>query len=505
MKRKFKSQLLNLLSNQFKIKINNQQSKIDLNRRKFLTNTSIAALGIGLSSNLLGSCTSQVSENKVTVAILGGGIAGLHAAHILSKYNVDFKIFESSNRIGGRIFTAKNIVADGITTELGGEFIDSNHEDMLNLVKEFNLELLDFEEDVKNNNLIKDTYFFDNKHYTEKELISQFEKYVASIEKDLLLIDEENEDIISQFDHISITDYLKSKGMEGWLLDMLVTAFTGEYGLEASEQSSLNLLYMLSTDTKEGFKVYGDSDERYKIKGGNDLLISKLAEKFDSKILKQYHCISISEKSGTYELSFKNDEKYIANFLIVAIPFTALRKIELKVNLPEEKVEAIQQLGYGTNSKVIFGFNERPWRSKGYSGYLFNSLIHNGWDSSELQNKNEGNGAYTVFLGGKSGKELSEENSEVYFNMLTEVFENVKETYNSKKTIFNWSTSIIEGSYSAYKVGQWSTIAGNEQIEVGNMFFAGEHCSENFQGYMNGGAETGRVAAEKIIKIISEK
>lgn len=286
MKRKFKSQLLNLLSNQFKIKINNQQSKIDLNRRKFLTNTSIAALGIGLSSNLLGSCTSQVSENKVTVAILGGGIAGLHAAHILSKYNVDFKIFESSNRIGGRIFTAKNIVADGITTELGGEFIDSNHDDMLNLVKEFNLELLDFEEDVKNNNLIKDTYFFDNKHYTEKELISQFEKYVASIEKDLLLIDEENEDIISQFDHISITDYLKSKGMEGWLLDMLVTAFTGEYGLEASEQSSLNLLYMLSTDTKEGFKVYGDSDERYKIKGGNDLLISKLAEKFDSKIFK---------------------------------------------------------------------------------------------------------------------------------------------------------------------------------------------------------------------------
>lgn len=37
---------------------------------------------------------------------------------------------------------------------------------------------------------------------------------------------------------------------------------------------------------------------------------------------------------------------------------------------------------------------------------------------------------------------------------------------------------------------------------VGKLFFAGEHCSYDFQGYMNGGAETGRWAAEAMAEKI---
>lgn len=57
-----------------------------------------------------------------------------------------------------------------------------------------------------------------------------------------------------------------------------------------------------------------------------------------------------------------------------------------------------------------------------------------------------------------------------------------------------------KASYSAWSVGQYTTIAGSEIETVGNLFFAGEHTSYNFQGYMNGGAVTGRIAANKIIK-----
>ena len=39
-----------------------------------------------------------------------------------------------------------------------------------------------------------------------------------------------------------------------------------------------------------------------------------------------------------------------------------------------------------------------------------------------------------------------------------------------------------------------------EKEPVGNMFFAGEHCSFDFQGYMNGGANTGKTAARQILK-----
>ncbi|RYE27208.1 MAG: FAD-dependent oxidoreductase, partial [Sphingobacteriaceae bacterium] len=60
------------------------------------------------------------------------------------------------------------------------------------------------------------------------------------------------------------------------------------------------------------------------------------------------------------------------------------------------------------------------------------------------------------------------------------------------------------GSYACYKVGQYTTIRGAEQKPVGNLYFAGEHCSLDFQGFMNGAAETGRLAAEEIMaKMIS--
>lgn len=40
------------------------------------------------------------------VAILGGGLAGLYAAHLLHTAGVPFQLFESRNRLGGRILTA---------------------------------------------------------------------------------------------------------------------------------------------------------------------------------------------------------------------------------------------------------------------------------------------------------------------------------------------------------------------------------------------------------------
>ena len=53
------------------------------------------------------------------------------------------RIFEGADRTGGRMFTATDLLGDGLTTELGGEFIDSNHEEMLALMNEFGLERLD--------------------------------------------------------------------------------------------------------------------------------------------------------------------------------------------------------------------------------------------------------------------------------------------------------------------------------------------------------------------------
>ncbi|MFN5628437.1 MAG: flavin monoamine oxidase family protein [Bacteroidota bacterium] len=478
-----------------------------ISRRSFVKNSAMASMTLGISSSILESCLSSGNKNtQPKVAIVGGGIAGLHAGHILGKSRINFTLFEASNRVGGRIFTVKNEFGENITTELGGEFIDSNHEDMINLVNEFGLDLYDTDDDIKKNNLIKDTYFFTERHYTENELIQEFSKYSKSIADDVQeVVELENEELINKLDAISISEYLKSKGINGWLFELLTSAYTSEYGLESSEQSSLNLVYMLNPDTKDGFKIFGDSDERFKIIGGNSLLTEKMYEKLKDSVKLNTELSKITEENGKYKLTFKNNDSSEFDFVILAIPFSVLRKIDIQVALPDAKIKAIKELGYGTTSKIIYGVNERVWRDNKYSGYLFSNEIQNGWDSSMGQNNNSGKGSYTVFLGGNLGKEVTKDNTTVHIQKLNQIFLSKKEIFNNKKLVFNWSSYPYSlGGYSAYKVGQWSTIAGKEKEPVNNLFFAGEHCSEDFQGYMNGGAETGRLAAEAVIKKLQE-
>ena len=50
-----------------------------------------------------------------------------------------------------------------------------------------------------------------------------------------------------------------------------------------------------------------------------------------------------------------------------------------------------------------------------------------------------------------------------------------------------------------WRVGQYYTIAGYEGVRQGNVHFAGEHTSVDFQGWMEGGAITGVRAANEVL------
>ena len=66
-------------------------------------------------------------------------------------------------------------------------------------------------------------------------------------------------------------------------MDLLKVAYVGEYGLEAAEQSALNLLLLIGTDDENKFEIFGDSDEGMRVKGGN----SKLPEALFNSLEKQ--------------------------------------------------------------------------------------------------------------------------------------------------------------------------------------------------------------------------
>ena len=75
-----------------------------------------------------------------------------------------------------------------------------------------------------------------------------------------------------------------------------------------------------------------------------------------------------------------------------------------------------------------------------------------------------------------------------------------------KEVRFHWpSHPWTRGSYAAYLVGQWTTIAGAEAEAVGPLRFAGEHCSLVAQGFMEGGCETGEAVAAGLLEELGMK
>jgi monoamine oxidase len=491
---------------------NNPQA--DPGRRQFIGNVAKAAL----AAALLPVMGCQTFGKKSRIAIVGGGMAGLRCAYILKKAGVSSTVFEADQRTGGRIFSVQNAFGDNTWTEFGGEFLDSSHKDMFDLVEEFGLKTLDTYQDTAE----RDIFFFENRKISEQEVLEAFKQMLPALESDRQACGEtmDTERALA-LDRMPMQDYLNNLPGPDWMKELLSVAYKAEYGLDCEEQSTLNFLDMIGLDTEDGFLIFGDSDERYKVIGGNQQLTEKLAGQLGDQVKKQHELIRLEQAGAVYTLTFANGHAEEADYVVLAIPFTALRKIEMKVDdLSAEKEACIRELGYGQNNKVMLGTKQRIWRtgSHPHAGFVFHPVLQNTWDNTQMQNGNEGVGGFTVFMGGTPSIQLAaaaaEANlkhavpDEVLQPILKEidgVFPGFTQNWTGIHKAALWSNHpYIGASYGCYKVGQWQKLAGLEIEPIGNIFFAGEHCSNDHFGYMNGAAETGRLAADSILQKLTE-
>ncbi|MBO0949205.1 flavin monoamine oxidase family protein [Fibrella forsythiae] len=445
------------------------------------------------------------SRTAPRIAIIGAGLAGLTSAYYLEKAGYKTILYEAAERVGGRISTVKDLLAPGIITEKGGEFIDSNHTDVRTLCNDLQLRFWDTKT-AEEKRLIGTDYFLKGQRLHERDLIAAFKPFADQIRKDAASIpdslDPKHPKLI-ELDKLSIDEYLRQIGVDGPLFDLLAAAFTSELGIDSGNQSSLNLLVVINTDLRKGFEVYGESDERYKVIGGNEQIVTKLHQKLKSPVEFGSHLVRLASKGATYELSFANGRQIAADFVIMTLPFSVLREVDITVGMSDRKRRCIHELGYGTQSKLLIGVTDRLWRSQGLSGYVLSDHIHNGWDSSQMQLGNTGQGGYSLFLGAEKGKALRLDQFDQYVDGCEQVFPGFKQRINGKKGIANWSQNpLTKGTYACYKVGQYASIGGEEGKSINRIFFAGEHCSQEFQGFMNGSAETGRKAAKAILALL---
>ncbi len=480
-----------------------------VSRRKFIQKTALA------SGSLLIPKTFIAQKAQPRIAIVGAGIGGLSAGYHFQKAGMKFTLYEASRRVGGRILSVKNTIAENVTVEYGAEFIDSDHADMLAYIDEFGLDKINTMQSSEDK-FSRNIYYFEGKKHTDKDLVEALKPIAPKFLNDsrqMATVDYQTPDRFG-YDKISIDEYFNKISVKGWVADLLKAAYTGEYGLDTGEQSSLNFLYLIPSDAlnqirpkakslPKAFELFGVSDEKYKTQGGNQQIPNKIAEKIEKNIKYNHQLEAISENSnGTFRLKFVGKPEVVADIVLMAIPFTVLRTLDFKkVKLPDFKRKSIMEMGYGTNSKLMMGFEKRVWREQNSLGFMYSKEIHTGWDSSQLQNQNQGQASFSVFHGGKIGKEMNVNEYDKYLGLVNEVFPNLKSQTNSKKAVMNWTKNPFSlGSYTCYKVGQFGEIGMAEAVPHGNLFFVGEHCDADFQGFMNGGAKSGRETATAILE-----
>ena len=314
-----------------------------------------------------------------------------------------------------------------------------------------------------------------------------------------------------RLDTLSLAAYLDGLGARGWLRDLVEVACVSEFGLDAQRQSALNLLTMLNPGmATRPVAVRGDNDQRYVIKGGNEQLTQSLAQRLEAQLRLEHALEMIKARGAGYTLLFRDGngvaKEEHADIVILALPFSVLREVILEIPLSQVKRKAIDELGYGSNAKLLVGFDQRVWRTTGYSGEMFtDEPVQLSWEHTLLQSSKRA--GMTFFLGGRAGMEVGHDNPEQQVNRLMvgleRAFPGARNARGQKSARFHWPTHPhSKGSYACYTVGQWTSIAGAEVQPVGKVFFAGEHCSRNFRGSMNGAAETGRRAAQEVVALL---
>ncbi|HEV2840443.1 MAG TPA: FAD-dependent oxidoreductase [Chthoniobacterales bacterium] len=492
-----------------------------VSRRDFVRMLSAAGLltaAGGLAPQLVRAAGSPTpgAGGGDPVAIIGAGTSGLTAAYRLMLAGIPCEIFEGSDRTGGRMLTKNDFNKDGMFCELGGELVDANHADLIALAGELGVEI----QELKGGDQGLDLYFFGGKHYSDKDVIPLFEPFAKKLAADfegILDAEEEFTEKAGRFDKVSLAEYLAEtgKGVEKWVVDMLRVAYTIEYGRDLEEQSALNLIAYLQADTSDGFKIFGDSDESKRIKGGSSSLPNALVKALEGKVKinKGYRLAKIAQAGPNMTLNFATEggtKSVKFTRVICSLPFTMLRQVEgvKALGLSKEKEKAIAELGYGYNAKVMYGFTERWWRNPAAklpaasNGSIFTDLpLQCTWETSRGQTGESG--ILTNFLGGSAAKNFTTDRFDKFKEELNRVFRGIGDKFDGKRAMMNWPEyKFTRGSYTCPLVGQYTTLlAAAAPAELdGRLIFAGEHTSGDFSGFMNGAVESGNRAAKEIIE-----
>lgn len=452
------------------------------------------------------------------VAIIGGGIAGLSALWHLTKAGVDARLFEARTRLGGRMYTERTPGQPAF--EVGGQLVNSDHADMHALCREFGVALIDRKVGAHRTMVLAG-----GQEVSRERLVAGLRGIAGQIDIDSRRLDQDYARVAAELDRMSFAGYLDKHARliaEPWVRQLMEATARTEYGVEPAQSSAIQLVFNLPTVDGRRIEVLSRSDERFLMAGGSSTLVEAMGRRLAGRIQTFRRLTGVTASvTGGARLTFSNGETLDTAAVIVTTPASIMSRVAYGDFLPPLWRRYIADVGLGRNGKVQAVMATRPWeRASGRGGEVWQcdprAGASLGWDGGVRSARDGGGsgGVWTWFTGGvevEAADAGTARDQALRFARLSErALPGMTAATGTTVRRTQWHKEpFTRGAYVNYRPGQltrfaeliWTETDGvaSSPLSAGPVWFAGEHLSDAYPGYMNGGAQTGRLAAQAIV------
>lgn len=494
-----------------------------VSRRQFLTGAAAAGAGIALSpaARAIASMTALPAGRRPRIAIVGAGLAGLRCSHLLwTRHGIRSTVYEGhADRIGGRCWTLRDYFSNGLITEHGGAFIDSDQVAALNLVAELGLELEDFNGGELHN--LPEVYWFDGGYYTYAEAGADWEAF--GFDAFHAAVRESNTDRgLARLDQLSAPEWLDETpiGSASRFGRLMLANTVSENGGDPGEQSALDLIGLTGVNPRRSLDPLPGYDEKWHVVGGNDQLVHGMAAQLpDGTIARGHRLVALRRNGdGSHTLTFETDGRardVTADYVVLALPFTTLRDVDLtRADFTPAKLRVIETFGMGSNGKIHVEVAYKTWARHGFNGVAYTDWhsFDVCWDDSVPLGTGGAPALLLAFPGASTGRDgltgdghgpTPEGDLNWFLDRVDPIFPGTRAASTGRSYEDHWARDPwVKGAYSFPKVGQYANFGPIAAATQGRVHFAGEHTSINNQGFLDGAVETGVRAAKQIASLL---
>jgi monoamine oxidase len=279
----------------------------------------------------------------------------------------------------------------------------------------------------------------------------------------------------------------------------------GLRGFFLADPEDLSLLVLIEQLASEA----PGAEPEGRIEGGNDRLPRAMAVELGEAVHLNTTARAVHDNQRsvrvTVERAGGDRTQMNADYVILAVPVTTLRAIEITPDLPTEQAKVFERLRYGRVTKSLLQFDRRFWKRKARSpAYGTDAPTGAIWDANEEQRGPAG--ILTLMAGAQASEDtqkiLAQEGVQGLVHALDWLKPDKAALLHSHHITWEHD-SWAQGGYAFFDPTfdpSWRPWLARPH---GRLLFAGEHTSIQWQGYMNGAVESGLRAAAEVWALAS--